>query len=312
MRALVTGATGFIGRHLVATLERPVVLSRDPDEARRLLGDVEAYAWQPEAGPPAPAALDGVDVIFHLAGESISGRWSERKKRAIRESRVAGTHHLVAGLAACAKRPRALISASAIGFYGDRGDEVLDEESATGRDFLAEVCRAWEDEAGRARSLGMRVACVRTGIVLGADGGALERMLGPFRLGLGGRLGRGDQWMSWIHLDDELGLLRHAAARDEIDGPLNVVSPTPVRNVDFTTALAFALGRPAILPAPRFALRLAFGELADALLASQRVMPRVAERTGYRFLHPTLDGALVDLLGPGPRPPEAHEHEARP
>jgi uncharacterized protein (TIGR01777 family) len=297
MRALVTGATGFIGRRLVTLFSRPVVLSRDPTRARRTLGEVEAYAWEPEAGPPPAAALEGVEVIFHLAGQSVAGRWTAERKRRIRASRVVGTRHLVQAIAQRAERPRLLVSASATGYYGDRGDAILDEESSAGDGFLAEVCRDWEAEAFAACDLGLRVVTPRTGMVLGAGGGALARMLTPFRLGLGGRLGTGDQWMSWIHLDDQVGLCLHAAAHEEISGALNAVAPEPVRNRDFTRALARALGRPALIPAPAFALKLALGEVGSALLASARVVPRVAERTGYRFRYPTLDGALADLLG---------------
>jgi uncharacterized protein (TIGR01777 family) len=305
MRALVTGGSGFIGRRLISRLERPVVLSREPERARRALGDVEAYAWEAEAGPPPAAALDGVEVIFHLAGENVGARWTDEKKRRIRASRVAGTRHLVAAIAARSSRPRLLVSASAVGYYGDRGDELLDEESPPGDDFLAQLCRDWEAEAARANELGLRVVTPRTGIVLGREGGALARMLTPFRLGVGGRLGAGDQWMPWIHIDDEVGLLLHAAEHDDVAGAMNAVAPEPVRNAAFTHALARALHRPAVLPAPAFALKLAFGEFSSSLLASARVAPRVAERTGYRFHHPTIAGALDDLLGEKPAAPRA-------
>ncbi|MSP63081.1 MAG: TIGR01777 family protein [Myxococcales bacterium] len=312
MRSLVTGATGFLGRRLVAALPGPVrVLSRDPAHAQKLLGDaVEPFAWIPEAGPPPAAALDGVEVIFHLAGESVAGRWSKAKRESIRESRVRGTRNLVAAAGALSDRPRVLVSASAVGVYGPRGEEILDESTPVGPDddFLASVCRSWEEEAGRARTFGLRVVTPRIGIVLGPGGGALAKMLTPFRLGLGGRLGSGQQWMPWVHLDDVVGLLLHAAAKSEIDGPLNAVAPEPARNVEFTRALAKVLGRPAFLPAPAFALRLAIGEFANAILGSQRVVPRVAESTGYRFAHPILDEALRSALDRGDaitRPPPA-------
>ncbi len=299
MRTLVTGATGFVGRRLVGRLERPAVLSRDPEQARRVLGgDVQAFRWDPEAGPPPAESLEGVDVVFHLAGEPIAaGRWTADRKQRIRDSRVQGTRRLVAALEAATARPRALVSASAVGFYGDRGEEVLDESAAPGNDFLAEVCRDWEAEAGRARALGVRVVTSRTGIVLGEAGGALARMLLPFKLGLGGRLGSGRQWMPWIHIDDLVGLLLHAAERSDIDGPLNAVGPAPVTNLEFTRTLAAVLRRPAIFPVPEFGLRLAFGEMASVLLASQRVTPRVAETTGYSFRYTTLDAALRSATG---------------
>ena len=292
-RALITGATGLIGRQLLSSIEDPVILSRRPDEARRLLGPVEALLWEPEAGPAPSEALRGVEVVFNLAGEPVSeGRWTSEKKRRIRDSRVVGTRNLVAGLAALKSRPRVLVSASAVGYYGDRGDEELDERSAAGHGFLAEVCTEWEREAMAASQLGIRVVCVRIGIVLAHNGGALARILIPFRMGMGGRLGSGRQWMPWIHIKDVAGILLHASRNNEINGPMNAVAPRPVTNVDFTRALAHALHRPALLPVPRTALRLAFGELSEILIASQRVFPRVAERTGYAFEYSDLDGAL--------------------
>jgi uncharacterized protein (TIGR01777 family) len=298
MRMLVTGATGFVGRKLVARLSRPRVLSRDAERAKKALGDVEAFSWDPLEGPPPPAALDGVEAVIHLAGEPVAeGRWNAAKKARIRDSRVTGTRNLVAGLRAMTgAKPRVLVSASAIGIYGDRGDEVLDESSSPGNDFLAQVCREWEAEALAARDLGVRVACLRIGIVLGDDGGALGKMLLPFKLCLGGKLGSGRQWMSWVHVQDVVGLALHAAATESASGPLDTTAPNPVTNADFTRALASALGRPAFLPAPAFGLRLMFGEMASVLLGSQRVLPRAAEKTGYRFAHPELAGALRAAL----------------
>lgn len=297
MRALITGATGFIGRSLVERLERPVVLSRRPARALELLGDVEAYAWEPEAGPPPAEALRGVEVIFHLAGEPVAeGRWTAAKKERIRWSRVGSTRNLVAALEASPARPRALVSASAVGFYGSRGDEILEESAPPGGGFLPAVCLAWEAEALRAQRLGVRVVTPRIGIVLGKGGGALARMLLPFKLGLGGPLAGGRHWMPWIHLDDVAGLLLHAARTEELRGPVNAVAPAPVTNCEFTRALARALHRPAFFPVPEFALRLAFGELASVLLASQRVAPRAAEKTGFRFEFPALDQALRAIV----------------
>jgi uncharacterized protein (TIGR01777 family) len=238
-----------------------------------------------------------VDVVFNLAGEPVAeGRWTADKKRRIRESRVLGTRNLVAGLAAVEKRPRVLVSASAVGYYGERGDEELVETSAAGRGFLAEVCAAWEREALAAADLGMRVVCVRIGIVLARGGGALAKMLTAFRLGAGGKLGDGRQWMPWIHLDDVAGILLHASQDVRIQGALNAVGPCPVTNADFTRALAKAVHRPAFLTVPKTALRLAFGEMGYILTESQRVLPQVAEQTGYAFKHPELDGALKAVL----------------
>ena len=297
MRALVTGATGFVGRRLLARLARPVVLTRDPERAKRALGDLEIHRWDPVAGPPPEAAFRGVEAVFHLAGESVAqGRWNAAKKARIRDSRVVGTRNLVAAIGSLREKPRVLVSASAVGWYGSRGDEVLDESSAPGRDLIAEVCREWEAEADRARGFGVRVVRSRIGIVLGREGGAVARMVPPFRLGLGGRLGSGTQWMPWIHMDDVVGLLLHAAEVGGVEGPVNGVAPNPATNREFTRTLASALHRPAFFPVPAFALRLALGEFATMLLASQRILPRAAERTGYRFRHPLLAEALGAIL----------------
>jgi uncharacterized protein (TIGR01777 family) len=306
MRTLVTGATGFIGRRLVGALDGAVVLGRDPARMTALFGDaVRAHAWDATKGPPPPEAFADVEAIVHLAGDPIAeGRWSAEKKARLRDSRVLGTRHLVDGLRASSARPRVLVSASAIGYYGERGDDELDERAPAGSDFLAELCRDWEAEAGQARALGVRVATVRLGILLGEGGGALEKMLPPFRLGVGGRLGNGQQWMSWIHLDDAVGLLLHALRDERVDGAMNGVAPHPVRNREFTHTLAKVLRRPAVLPVPAAALRLLFGEFASFLLGSQRVLPREAERTGYAFRHPQLEGALRAVIGrPAPDAP---------
>jgi uncharacterized protein (TIGR01777 family) len=303
MRTLVTGATGLIGRalidHLIGRLDSAVVLTREPDRAKGKLPKVAAHAWSPEAGPPPTRAFDGVDVVFNLAGEPVAeGRWTTDKKRRIRDSRVLGTRNLVAGLAALEeKRPRVLVSASAVGYYGDRGDEEFVETSASGSGFLAEVCAAWEHEALAAQALGIRVVCARIGIVLAQGGGALAKMLTAFRLGVGGKLGDGRQWMPWIHLDDVAGILLHASQDARIQGAINAVGPRPVTNADFTRALGKAVHRPAFLTVPKIALRLAFGELGQILTDSQRVLPRVAEQTGYAFKHGDLGGALAAALG---------------
>jgi uncharacterized protein len=297
LRTLVTGATGLVGKALLPRLEHVVVAARDPERARRDLPGIAAHRWA-GADEAFPAeALRDVGTIVHLAGEPVAeGRWSADKKRRIRDSRVLGTRRLVAALAATTPRPEVLVSASAVGFYGDRGDEELDETSPAGRDFLADVCTAWEAEAHSAEALGVRVVSVRFGIVLAARGGALARMLPAFRMGLGGRLGDGRQWMSFVHLDDAVGLLVHACQDTRCRGALNAVAPQPVTNRQFTQTLAQVLHRPAALPVPSLALRLAFGELASALTSSQRVLPRVAERTGYQFAYRELTGALTAAL----------------
>ncbi len=298
MQALVTGGTGFVGRQLLGLLDRPTVLSRDVGRAQRALGSAagRVIGWDPLAGPPPAEAFAGVDVVFHLAGESVAeGRWTTAQKARIRDSRVIGTRNLVAGIASAESRPRALVSASAVGYYGDRGEEELTEASAPGHDFLAEVCQAWEREALAADSLGLRVVLARTGIVLG-QGGALAKMLTPFRLGAGGPLGNGKQWMPWIHVADLARLYLHAADTSTIRGPMNAVGPHPVRNSEFTKALGRAVHRPAFMPAPYLALRLAFGEFAQVLFASQRVIPQVAAESGFRFEYPKIDQALAAIL----------------
>lgn len=284
----------MVGRDLCAHLEQPVVLSREPAQAERRLGKgVQAVAWQPESGPPPAAAFDAVDTVFHLAGEPVAeGRWTTEKKRRIRDSRVLGTRQLVAGLAALPALPRVLVCASAVGYYGDRADEELLESSSRGSGFLADVTDAWEAEARAAERYGVRVVLARLGIVLAPDGGALARMLPPFKLGLGGKLGNGRQWMPWVHLTDVVGLLLHAARDERLRGPMNVVGPQPVDNAEFTRELGRALGRPALFPVPRLALRAAFGELSEALLASQRVIAGVASETHYTFRHARLGSAL--------------------
>ncbi len=301
---LVTGGSGLVGRALLPSLPGAVVLSRDPT---RIAIDHEVYSavrWDAERELAPVSALRGRDAIFHLAGEPVAGgRWTEGRKQSIRDSRVAGTRNLVAGLAAlqASERPKVLVSASAIGVYGDRGDEILDEISPPGRGFLAEVCAGWEQEAMAAERLGVRVVCVRIGIVLASGGGALAQMLPPFKLGVGGRLGSGAQWMSWIHLDDVVGLLLHAARKDSLRGVMNAVAPQPVRNAELTKALGQALHRPTVMVIPKSVLRLAYGEMSQIMLASQRVVPQQAELSGYAFKHPELSGALASVLSPSQR-----------
>ncbi len=300
MRIAVTGSTGLVGSAVVEGLRR-----RGHDVLRVVRGTSvageETIRWDPAAGTIDAARLDGIDAVVHLAGENIaSGRWTAARKAAIRDSRVKGTSLLCDALAGCARPPATLVCASATGYYGDRGEEPLTEDSPPGSGFLAEVCREWEGAAAAAARKGIRVVHLRAGIVLSAEGGALAKMLPLFRAGLGGALGSGRQYWSWIALDDLVGVVLHALAREELKGPVNAVAPHPVTNREFTAALARALSRPAFLPAPAFALRLALGEMADALLlAGARVLPRRLEETGYRFLHPEIGMALSAALGRG-------------
>lgn len=300
MKALVTGATGFVGPRLLRLLDKPVVLSRNAARARAAIGTLsgQIIEWDPLQGPPPPQAFEGVDVVLHLAGESVAeGRWTAAQKAKIRDSRVIGTRHLVQGIAQAAGRPKTLVSSSAVGYYGDRGEEELTEAAAPANDFLADVCVEWEREALAAEQLGVRVVTARTGIVLGAGGGALAKMLTPFKLGGGGPLGNGRQWMPWIHVADLARLYLHASETVSIRGAMNAVAPNPVRNSEFTKALARQLHRPAFMPAPYFGLRLLFGEFAKVLFASQRVIPRVALDTGFVFQYPEIAAALREILG---------------
>ncbi len=300
MRVLVTGATGFVGRRfcreLTAAGHSLVALSRDADRAAaRLPAGAQVYPWQPLLQAAPVPAFEGVDAVVHLAGESVAGRWTAAKRRAIHDSRVIGTRHLVQGMAAASRRPERLVSASAIGYYGDRGEEELTEESPPGEGFLADTCRAWEAEAEAAAQLGVAVTRVRIGIVLGAGGGALAAMLLPARLGLGGPLGSGRQWWSWIHLDDLVAVL--ILALGTLRAPVvNATAPQPVRQRDFARALGRVLGRPAFLPAPAFALRLLAGGFAAELLGSKRVLPAALERAGFTFRQPQLQAALRSCL----------------
>jgi uncharacterized protein len=259
--------------------------------------DGAQVSWDPLA-PLSAVKVSGFDAVIHLAGESVVGRWTEEKKRSIRESRVLGTRNLARALAQCEAKPRVLVCASAIGFYGSRGDEVLTEESSAGSGFLPEVCGEWEDASRIAAEAGIRTVNIRMGLVLTAKGGALENMMRPFKLGLGGRIGSGRQWWSWIHVDDLVRGIHHAMRTESLFGPVNMVAPTPVRNAEFTKVLASVLGRPAFFPVPDFALRLAFGEQAagELLLASQRVEPAKLVGSGYTFRFRDLRAALKSLV----------------
>jgi uncharacterized protein len=253
--------------------------------------------WEPPTGSIDLAGLEGADAVVHLAGASVAGgRWTAARKEVLRRSRVDATRHLVAGLVQLKNKPRAFISASAIGYYGNRGDEILTETSMPGKDFLAQLCRDWEGEAVKAEHEGIRTVILRFGIILGAHGGALQQMLRPFRLGVGGRLGNGLQWMSWITLGDVVAVIHYAIRGDLVRGPVNTVAPNAVTNTEFTSVLASALHRPALFPAPRFALKLGLGEMADGLLASQRVKPGKLDAMGFAFRHPQLKEALASIL----------------
>jgi len=296
MTALLTGGTGLLGRALAKKLNGVTVLTRNP-AAHTAQGALTFAHWDPEKGIVPTESLKGHDTVFHLAGEPVAeGRWTTDKKRRIRDSRVLGTRHLVQGLSQLETKPKVLVSASAVGFYGDRNDEILDESSRVGDGFLADVCAEWEREALQAQRHGIRVVTVRIGIVLSPEGGALGRMLPPFKLGAGGPLGGGQQWMPWIHLNDVVGIFLHAAKSEEVQGAMNAVSPEPVTNAAFTQALGKTLHRPAFFPVPKLALRLAFGEMGGVLTSSQRALPTVAQRTGYTFEFAQLQTALADLL----------------
>ncbi len=291
---LLTGASGPIGSKLQKAFPNAVVLSR-----RSQITGNRVFEWQPTEELPPLQAIEGAAQVIHLAGEPVAnGRWSDSRKQRIRDSRVKGTRNLVAGLAALTDRPRVLVCASAVGYYGARGNEQLDEQSSRGQGFLADVCHDWEQEALKAREFGIRVVCLRIGMVLSHEGGALARILPVFRMGVGGRLGDGQQWVPWIHVDDVVGLIEHALANDSVEGPVNAVAPQPVRNHKFTSALATVLNRPAVIPVPETVLRLAFGELSSVLLASQHVLPLKAENTGYRFRFSDIEAALSDVVAP--------------
>ncbi len=300
MRITITGATGVIGSALVAALrargDEVTVLSRDPARARAALG-VEAVGWDPLTEPAPAAALAGRDAVVNLAGENVAQRWTQERKRAIRDSRVLGTRRLVEGLRAAEPRPSALVSGSAIGYYGPHGEEPIDEEAPPGHDFLAQVCVEWEREAQAAAELGLRVAQMRTGVVLAVDGGALAKMLPPFRLGLGGPVAGGRQYMAWIHRDDLVGLATTAIDDERWSGPFNAAAPEPVSNREFSHALGRALHRPAFAPVPGLAIALLYGQMAEIVTTGVRAVPARALVLGYAFRHPSLDEALTAALG---------------
>ncbi len=294
MRVLVTGATGLIGSHLVPALKREghqvVRLGRRPGAAD--------FLWDPLRGTLDARALEGVEAVVHLAGENIGQRWTAQRRERIWRSRVEGARLLAEAIVAAPSPPRVFVSASAVGYYGDRGQEPLDESSGPGTGFLADLCRAWEEAAQGATRAGTRVVNTRFGVVLSGRGGALARLLPLFRLGLGATLGSGRQFMSWVALDDAVAGLLFALSRDDLSGPVNVTAPNPVTNAEFTRTLARVLGRPAFLRVPAFALRLAMGRMADeALLMGQRVLPAKLQAAGFQFRYPELEAALRHVLG---------------
>jgi len=303
MKLAVTGATGLVGgalcQNLIQAGHQVVALARNPEKAREKLPTVEVVAWDATSGHPPIEALEGLDAVVHLAGEPVAaGRWTSQRKRMIRESRVAGTRNLVEGLSHCQNPPKVLVSASAIGYYGTQGDGLLEETNHPGNDFLAELCQQWESEAKRATDSGVRVVLVRSGLILAREGGALPRMLPPFKMCVGGPLASGTQWMSWIHIKDELEAIRYAIEHDEIEGPLNLTAPNPVTNEEFSRTLARVLRRPAFFRVPGFVLRLLLGEMAETLLLKgQRVLPKKLEQSGYQFSFSNLSRAFEDLLG---------------
>ena len=296
MRILVTGSSGLIGSALVGALGSA---GHSVIRLVRRAAATDGVRLDPAVDPPFTKAGEdqAFDAVVHLAGESISGRWTAAKKTRIRDSRVQGTRMLASALGRTSQRPQVMVCASAIGIYGNRGDKVLQEESAPGSDFLAEVCKQWEAATEPAVRVGIRVVSLRFGVVLSPRGGALARMLPPFRMGAGGRIGSGRQWMSWIALDDVVGVIQHALATDAVHGPVNAVAPAPVTNAEFTRTLGAVLHRPTVFPLPAFMVRLAFGEMGEALLlGSQRVDCGKLLASGYRFRHCELKLALEALL----------------
>lgn len=298
MKVAVTGSTGLLGSALVPALEahghQVIRLVRSPQKV-----GPGCVLWDPKAQKPDLSELAGCDAVVHLAGENIAAaRWNEKVKARIRDSRVQGTAALCRALASLEPRPRVLVNASAVGFYGDRGDELLDESSPPGKDFLADTCQEWEQSARPAQDAGIRVVFLRLGMIASAAGGAIKKMLTPFKMGAGGVLGSGEQYMSWIAIDDAAGLILFALQRESIAGAVNAVSPNPVTNREFTKTMGRVLRRPTIVPMPAFAVRMAFGEMGDALLlSSQRVLPKAAQAAGFAFEHPQLEPALRHLLG---------------
>lgn len=295
MKVAISGVSGLIGTALRSSLTSDgheiVALTR-----RTTIPPLETISWDLENGRFDASGLENVDAVIHLAGEPVAQRWNDSRKEAIRNSRVGGTKLLVEGLKTLKNPPKLLVSASAVGFYGDGGDEELDESSPPGKGFLPDVCQAWEKATMEALGLGIRAVCIRTGIVLSTKGGALGQMLLPFKLGAGGPIGNGSQWMPWIHIDDIVGAFRYVIANEDLVGAVNGTSPNPATNADFTKALGRALHRPAFIPVPGFGLKLLFGEMSQILLEGQRAVPKKLQFAGYEFKYPNLDDALEDVI----------------
>jgi len=301
VKVLVTGASGFIGEALCDALlvrgDTVVGLTRDPQKARGTNPGVSWHAWEPTLERPPAAAFDDVDGVVHLLGEKIDQRWTDEAKQRIMESRRTGTHNLVGTIAGLERKPRVLVSQSAIGYYGDRGEAIVDESAESGEGFDSEVVREWERAAREVEGAGVRLVVVRTGHVLDPRGGFLRAQLTPFKLGVGGPLAGGNQYVSWIHVADEVGILLWGLENDKVSGVVNATAPNPVTNKVFSKALGRALGRPAVVPVPGLTVDLMFGkEFGKVLRGGQRVMPRRALDLGYEFRHPDLDEALGDLL----------------
>jgi uncharacterized protein (TIGR01777 family) len=302
VKVTVSGATGLIGSRLVERLKGRgadvTVLSRNPERAKEALG-VDAVAWRTEEEPAPAAALAGRDGVVHLAGEPVAQRWSGGATQRIRESRAVGTRNMVAGLREADPRPGVLVSSSGVGYYGPRGDEPVDESMPPGDDFLAHVSKAWEDAAIEAEQLGVRVVRLRTGVVLDKQGGALKKMLPPFKAGVGGPVAGGRHYMPWIHLDDMVGMIITALDDPRWSGAMNASAPKPVTNAEFSKALGRALRRPAVVPVPAIALRLLYGDMSEIVTSGQRAVPARALELGYSFEHPDLDEAMRSAVGKG-------------
>jgi hypothetical protein len=303
MRVFITGGSGLVGSRLVARLlqrgDTPVVLTRSPEAARATLGaDIEIIQGDPTHRGDWERAVGTCTAAVHLAGENIfARRWNDEFKARLRDSRIESTKNVVAALAAASPKPKVLVSASAVGYYGFHGDEELTEADPPGEDFLARTAIEWEAAARPVEAAGVRLAIVRIGVVMATSGGALAQMLTPFKMGVGGPVGSGRHWMSWIHIDDLVGIMLHAIDHADMSGVVNGVSPEPVTNKQFSRALGHVLGRPSLLPVPVFALRLRFGEVADVISKGQRVLPKRTLEFGYQYRFPTIDAALTDLVG---------------
>lgn len=302
MKVLITGATGFVGKVIVKKLlsqgDQVVVLSRSKEKAKSTLGQsAEYFEWRDTKNLPPLEAFNGVDGVINLMGEGIADkRWSDDQKIKIRESRIQGTSNLVAAISKLTQKPKVMVSTSAIGIYGDRGDEAVNENSSLAHDFLGSVCHDWEKAAIKVQDHGVRLVIIRTGVVLGKDGGALAKMLLPFKLGLGGPLGNGSQYMSWVHIEDLASMYIEGLKNDSMEGAFNGTAPSPVTNKEFTKVLGNALHRPAFLPAPKFAIKAAFGEMSTVILDGQKVLPEKLMKINFKFQYPNLEKALTDIV----------------